>query len=84
MEEHIHYHDPNHSHTHTSSISSKEEALALLAYMVNHNKHHAEELHEIAHSIHDEQAHDLIHHALDSYTSGNEKLEQALKLLRGE
>lgn len=78
-QEHTHTHDHSHTHDH----HSPEEALALLAYMVQHNRHHAEELHELAHSMDDEAA-QLIHDAILDFDLGNEKLDEALKLLKGE
>ena len=47
MHEHCHEHNHDHCHEH----HSPEEALALLAYMLVHNRQHAEELHELAHSV---------------------------------
>ena len=44
----MHSHD--HSHAHGQEVSP-EERLALLKYMVQHNAHHAEELHELAHTL---------------------------------
>lgn len=89
--DHGHEHDHNHQHPHTHDHDhchdhahhSPEEALALLAYMVQHNRHHAEELHELAHSMEDEPA-QLIHDAILDFNLGNEKLDEALKLLKGE
>ena len=78
-QEHTHTHDHSHTHDHHSPT----EARALLAYMVQHNRHHAEELHELAHSMDDEAA-QLIHDAILDFDLGNEKLDEALKLLRGE
>ena len=80
---HDHGHEQEHTHTHTHDHHSPEEALALLAYMVQHNRHHAEELHELAHSMDDEAA-QLIHDAILDFDLGNEKLDEALKLLKGE
>ena len=80
---HDHGHEQEHAHTHTHDHHSPEEALALLAYMVQHNRHHAEELHELAHSMDDEAA-QLIHDAILDFDLGNEKLDEALKLLKGE
>lgn len=81
--EHSHDHEHTHDHGHTHEHHSPEEALALLAYMVQHNRHHAEELHELAHSMEDEPA-QLIHDAIMDFNLGNEKLDEALKLLKGE
>ena len=72
-----------HSHDHDHQHHSPEEALALLSYMVQHNRHHAEELHELAHSLEDEPA-QLLHDAILDFNLGNEKLDEALKLLKGE
>ena len=80
---HCHTHDHDHEHCHEHQQHSPEEALALLAYMVQHNRHHAEELHELAHSMDDEAA-QLIHDAILDFNLGNEKLDEALKLLKGE
>ena len=79
---HTHSHDHDHDHEHTD-VSSKEEQLALLKYMVHHNEHHAEELHELAHGI-DGDASALIHEAVDLFNQGNAKLEEALAMLSGE
>ena len=79
--EHGHCHD--HEHPHAHDVHSPEETLALLTYMLGHNRHHAEELHELAHSMDDEAA-QLIHDAILDFDLGNEKLDEALKLLKGE
>ena len=78
---HAHSHDHTHSHDHDHQHHSPEEALALLSYMVQHNRHHAEELHELAHSLEDEPA-QLLHDAILDFNLGNEKLDEALKLLK--
>jgi len=72
-----------HSHEHTHShgaASSPEEALALLRYMLDHNRHHADELHDLAHSF-DDVAADLIHDAVDKLGESNGLIEQALSLI---
>ena len=88
--EHTHSHVHTHSHadgeTHTHShaaTASPEEALALLTYMLSHNRHHAEELHDLAHSF-DEVAGDLIHEAVDKLMESNDLIEQALSLVRNQ
>ena len=63
--------------------SSPEEALALLKYMLDHNRHHAGELHELAHCFDDVTA-DLIHDASDRLEDSNSLLEQALSLLANQ
>ena len=45
--------------------------------------HHAEELHELAHDV-DGEAQQLLHDAVVDFTLGNEKLEEALRILKGE
>ena len=79
--EHIHTHSHDHSHNHSHPVaSSMEEAVALLRYMLDHNQHHADELHELGHCFEDEIA-DLVHDAVDSLQDSNTYLEQALSLL---
>mgnify|MGYP000010141478 FL=1 len=79
--EHGHCHD--HEHPHAHDVHSPEETLALLTYMLGHNRHHAEELHELAHSV-DGEAQQLLHDAVVDFTLGNEKLEETLRILKGE
>ena len=43
--DHDHVHPHDHEHTHSHDHHSPEEALALLTYMLGHNRHHAQELH---------------------------------------
>ena len=52
-------------------------------YMVTHNRHHVEELHELAHSVEGEAA-QLLHEAVVDLTVGNEKLAESLRILKGE
>ncbi len=61
--------------------TSAEEALALLKYMVGHNRHHAEELHELAHNF-DDIAAELVHGAVIDMEAANAKLEQAYAMLQ--
>lgn len=80
MDNHTHSH--SHPHTHEGTATA-EETLALLEYMAGHNEHHAEELHKIAHNVSPEAA-VLIHEAVELMNSGNEKLREALKIMKGE
>ena len=80
---HAHTHEHGHDHGHTHEHHSPEETIALLSYMVAHNRHHAEELHELAHSVEGEAA-QLLHEAVVDLTVGNEKLAEALRILKGE
>ena len=77
--EHTHADGTVHSHSH-STAASPEEALALLKYMLDHNRHHAEELHDLAHNF-DEVAPDLLHEAVDKLGESNDLIEQALSLI---
>lgn len=80
---HTHEHEHTHEHGHTHEIHSPEETVALLTYMVGHNQHHAEELHELAHSVEGE-AQQLLHEAVVELTLDNEKLAEALRILKEE
>ncbi|MCI9075499.1 MAG: hypothetical protein HFH10_06800 [Dorea sp.] len=73
-------HDHDHSH---GTASSPEETLALLEYMLGHNRHHAEELHELAHNLPESEA-ALLHDAVEDFNQGNEKLAKVLSALKGE
>ena len=78
---HTHADGTTEAHTHThAAASSPEEALALLKYMLDHNRHHAEELHDLAHCF-DDVAGDLIHDAVDKLGESNDLIEQALSLI---
>ena len=72
----------DHPHDHEHKAHSPEETLALLKYMIDHNVHHAEELHELAHSAGDGAA-ALIHEAVELFNAGNKKLEEALERMKG-
>lgn len=81
--EHSHSHAHGHEHGHTHEHHSPEETVALLSYMVTHNRHHVDELHELAHSVEGEAA-QLLHEAVVDLTVGNEKLAESLRILKGE
>lgn len=75
----LHHHDHEHAH----DRHSPEETLALLGYMSDHNRQHAQELHELAHSV-DGEAAQLLHEAVVDLTVSSEKLAEALRILKGE
>jgi len=82
-----HEHGEGHTHTHgdVTAFESVEQAIALMSYMLDHNKHHAEELHELSHKLEatgKENAAQLIGVALEKYYAGNEDLEKALNALK--
>lgn len=74
------YMHEGHDHGASAAASTPEERLALLKYMLNHNAHHADELHDLAHGAPGE-AHELIHDAVDLILESNKKIEQAIALL---
>lgn len=45
-----------------------------------HNRHHADELHDMAHNL-DGEAKELVHAAVVDLENGNDKIAKALKLL---
>lgn len=76
-----------HSHNHADlPTHSGDETVALLNYMIDHNKHHGEDLHEIYHALINSgkaEAAELVHSAMHEFDHGNEKLAEALKLIGG-
>ena len=86
--DHGHCHE-GHSHDHHShgQAHSPEETVALLTYMIDHNKHHGEDLHEIYHALADSgkaEAAELLHKAMHLYEDGNALLADALKMIGGK
>ncbi len=69
-----------HNHAYIESIS-KEEVIALLSYMIDHNKHHEDELHSLSHNMNAE-ASQLVHDALEHFSTGNNLLKEALTSLK--
>lgn len=83
MENQINAHEHNHNHEHSNTAASPEETLALLEYMLGHNRHHAEDLKKMAENTPD-AASEYIRAAVVDFEKANEKLEQALKQMKGE
>jgi len=85
---HPHTHDHSHEHTHEhghGGFESVEQATALMTYMLDHNRHHAEELHDVCHKLEDmgkADAAEKLGAALERYYEGNELLAEALKALK--
>ena len=79
MHDHIH----PHQHAHGQDDVSPEEVLALLKYMLEHNRHHADELHDLAHQV-PEDVEQILHQALEQYGAANDKLAEALQRLTKE
>ena len=64
---------------------TREELLALLGYMLEHNRQHTEELHGLFHVLDDAGCYDAadeLETAMRYYKSGNEALENALDLAK--
>ena len=73
-----------HSHTHApvgGDIPPAERARALLAYMIDHNEHHASELAELVDSLEGEARKRLLE-AIGSFEVGNVQLRETLELLQ--
>ena len=83
-DEHEQHHDHDHDHPHDHGHTGLEERVAMLTYMLGHNQHHAQELHELAHDLGDSAAAQLIHAAVVDFEVGNKKLAEALVVLKGE
>ena len=82
---HEHGQENDHSHDHVPVKDEKEEAKALLNYMLEHNEHHAEELVSISDSLREldiEVAAESLDKAISFYKKGNEMLEKALLATR--
>ncbi len=85
MHEHEHEHTHPHTHGPIPAFESMEQAEALMSYMLDHNRHHAEELHEVCHKLDaggKQAAAKLIHDAVDAFSAGNELLAKALEALK--
>ena len=89
MHEHMHEHHHDHGHTHEdiTAFESTEQAVRILGYMLDHNRSHAEELHEICHRLEasgKETAAEYLDKAVDAFRDGNELMDKALRALNGE
>ena len=88
---HPHEHSHEHPHTHEHAVPADGDTLkktvALLSYMVEHNKAHAQEVHDLSHELSADgkkEAASLIHRGFALYREGNELLERALAALKEE
>lgn len=97
--EHVHTHEHADGHGHgndcghshgcaggcDSCVSAEDETLALVGYMVQHNKHHAAELADMAkklRSMGKDEAAEQIEKGVSDFESGNVRLSVALSLLK--
>lgn len=69
----------HHTHEHYHENISREEAKAMLKYMADHNRHHAEELHELSHVL-GENVSELLHKAVAELEDSASLIEKALKI----
>ena len=86
LHDHPHGHEQKHD-MHDGGENAVRQTIALLKYMLEHNRHHAEELHDLAHQLNGqgkEAAADRIHEAIHSFNEGNDLLEQALAAIESE
>lgn len=88
--EHTHEHNHEHHHDHEHIQAHAEDLVktrTLLTYMLEHNRHHADELKAMVRTlIHLEQyeAAALITEGTNFFSDGNDKLEAALEQLKEE
>ena len=74
-------------HEHGHEIMSKEETLASLEYMLKHNRHHTDELRELAHNLEHldmAAAAKALRDSAEEYDKANDKLDAALAAAKGE
>jgi len=84
--DHAHDHGHTHDHTHEKKPASPSRDLALLTYMLDHNKQHARELKETGARLADSgntRAAEMIDGAVHYFDHANEKLEEAVALIGG-
>ena len=78
----------HHEHSHAGAPElSEEQTLALMNYMLEHNRSHAEELHNIAHALEAQgraEAAGIVGEAVHYFGHCNDKLEEALRLVKEE
>ena len=75
-----------HEHSHGAELTG-EQTLALLAYTLEHNRSHAGELHGVAHPLGHQgkpEAAKLVAEAVHYFGHCNDRLEEALRLVKGE
>lgn len=76
-----HDHEHTHDHPHVHSDMPKDQVIAVLQYMLDHNVHHAGELSDMADQLTGEARHQLLH-AVESFDQANGYLSAALEELR--
>ena len=80
-----HTHTPEHAHTDHrdafNALTSREELLAMLSFMVHHNKEHVKDLEEWSEETEGEAKLEL-HEAIRLYHEANQHLEEAVSLMK--
>ena len=76
-----HDHEHTHDHPHVHSDMPKDQVVAVLQYMLDHNVHHAGELSDMADQLTGEARHQLLH-AVESFDQANGYLSAALEELK--
>lgn len=74
-----------HEHTHDHCTQPKNEDEAVLAYMLDHNRHHAQELVTIAAHLREQGKEDVakqIDKAVEDFEKGNMRLSIAVSLIQ--
>ena len=80
----MHEHEHDHAHVPaTGGVAPEERTRALLAYMIDHNEHHASELSELVDSL-DGAARKRLLEAIGSFEAANAQLREVLDLMKGE
>ena len=82
---HEHGHSHDHVHPHSHDVAPKDELLALIRYMVDHNTAHAHELEGLAAKIGEIGEKDAcakIMNAVRSFEEGNRQLAKVLEELK--
>lgn len=72
-----------HTHSHSHGVSTKEELITLLKYMVDHNASHTHELSHIAEKseLMGKEASEELQQAIKSYEEANSRLAAVLEKL---
>lgn len=79
---HDHAHDHGHAHTPAAGdVAPGERTRALLAYMIDHNEHHASELSELADSL-DGAARKRLLEAIGGFETANAQLREVLSIIK--
>ena len=82
----VHHHHHEHHHDHGEGAgTAPEQTVALLSYMLDHNRAHADDIHELAHKLEAMGYHEvaaLMGEGLSCYIDGNERLAEALEALK--